>query len=364
MKTGLLFVLMSAVVFAGCRSQSRVNQQLLERELRLQEDCIWRLKWAMEDQQRALDDARAQADTFKKEADTVRGKAASGPDLSPPSSILAPAESGRDSEAPRLPPAPGASPGDAPLVEPPPSGAPSLRAPGTSSEPSAPRRRNPPRSREAFEGPAITQASAVSELRSRTSDKENPPERLNPDLTIDRIVLNEAVSGGLNLDGKPGDELLGVVIEQRDAKDARMIAPGDVSIVVVDPAIEGKASKIARWDFDADEVAKHVRRNREGAALQFELPWPKMPEHSDLRLFVRFTTYDGRKLEANLPIEVQLTSGGGWKQKQEVSPATHEEIEPPAAPSEVDAPEPPKPEDAPPSEPPPAERRSKWSPNR
>jgi hypothetical protein len=363
MKTGLLFVLMSAVLFSGCRSQSRVNQQLLERELRLQEDCIWRLRWALEDQQRALDDARAQADTSKKEADTVRGKAASGPDLSPPSSILAPAESGRDSEAPRLPPAPGASPGDAPLVEPP-SAAPSLRAPGSSNGPNSPRRSNPPRPREAFEGPAITQASAVSELPRRTSDAEKPPERLNPDLTIDRIVLNEALSGGLNLDGKPGDELLGVAIEQRDAKDARMIAPGDVSIIVVDPALEGKASKIARWDFDADEVAKHVRRNREGAALQFELPWPKIPEHGDLRLFVRFTTYDGRKLEANLPIEVQLTGSGGWKQKLEVAPAVHEEAASPATTSDVGAPEPPKPEDASPSEPPPAERRSKWSPNR
>jgi hypothetical protein len=363
MKPGLLFVLMSAVLFSGCRSQSRVNQQLLERELRLQEDCIWRLKWAMEDQQRALDDARAQADTFKKEADTVRGKAASGPDLTPPSSILAPAESGRDSEAPRLPPAPGVPAGDD-LVTPPPSGAPSLRAPGTSREPNSPRRSNPPRSKEAFEGPAITQASAVSELRGKSSESENPPERLNPDLTIDRIVLNEALSGGLNLDGKPGDELLGVAIEQRDAKDARMIAPGDVSIVVVDPALDGKASKIARWDFDADEVAKHVRRNREGAALQFELSWPKLPTHSDLRLFVRFTTYDGRKLEANLPIEVQLMASGGWKQKPEVSPAVHEEAEPQAAPSEIDAPEPPIAEDTPPSEPPPAARRSKWSPNR
>jgi hypothetical protein len=353
---------MSAVLFSGCRSQSRVNQQLLERELRLQEDCIWQLKWALEDQQRALDDARAQADTFKKEADTVRGKAASGPDLTPPSTILAPAQGGRDSEAPRLPPAPGIPSGD--IVEPPPGGAPSLRAPGTSREPNSPRRSNPPRQKDAFEGPAITQASAVSELRPRTRDAENPPERLNPDLTIDRIVLNESLSGGLNLDGKPGDEMLGVAIEQRDANDARMIAPGDVSIVVVDPALDGKASKIARWDFDEEEVGRHVRRNREGAALQFELPWPKLPEHSDLRLFVRFTTYDGRKLEANLPIEVQLMESGGWKQKPEVAPVVHEEAEPPVTPSEADAPAPPNPEEAPTSEPPPAARRSKWSPNR
>ena len=85
-----------------------------------------------------------------------------------------------------------------------------------------------------------------------------------------------------------------------------MLAPGDVSIVVVDPALAGREARIARWNFDADEVAQHVRRNRDGGSLHFELPWPTPPQHSDLRLFVRFTTYDGRRLEANLPIEVQL----------------------------------------------------------
>jgi hypothetical protein len=136
-----------------------------------------------------------------------------------------------------------------------------------------------------------------------------------------------------------------------------------VSIVVVDPALDGKAAKIARWDFDSDEVAKHVRRGREGAALQFELPWPKQPEHSDLRLFVRFTAYDGRKLEANLPIEVQMVGSSGWK-KSQVSLAVHEEQEPAAPPDNAEPEEPATLEDPPEHDPPAASRRSKWAPNR
>ena len=111
--------------------------------------------------------------------------------------------------------------------------------------------------------------------------------------------------------------MLSVAIEQRDANDARVLGPGDVSIVVVDPALEGRAARIARWDFEADDLADHVRRNRDGGSLQFELPWSTQPEHSDLRVFVRFTTYDGRRLEANLPIEVPLGDFGfldhGWR---------------------------------------------------
>ncbi|MCC7085275.1 MAG: hypothetical protein IT427_09740 [Pirellulales bacterium] len=359
MKTALCCVGLSLLAFAGCRSSSRINQQLLERELRLQEDCIWKLKWQIEDQQRALDDARAQAETYRKEADAVRGKAASGPDLAPPSSILAPAEGGgRDTEAPRLPPAPSVA---EPLIE---RG--TEIAPPTISPPPGTRgshRGNPLRPRSEKHEPKLVQAGATSSASraKRLVDSPDPPERLNPDLTIDRIVLNEKLSGGLNLDGKMGDELLGVAIEQRDAQDARMIAPGDVSIVVVDPALDGQAAKIARWDFDADEVAKHVRRNRDGAALQFELPWPRQPEHNDLRLFVRFTTYDGRKLEANLPIEVQPADRGGWKQSQ-VSLAAHEQE--PATPSDAETDVPQNPEDRPMSESPPARRQPKWSPDR
>lgn len=352
MKSGLLFVVLSAVLFSGCRTQSRVNQQLLERELRLQEDCIWKLKWALEDQQRALDDARQQMETYRKEADALRGKTATGPDLSPPSSILAPAEGGgRDSEAPRLPPAPIIERGTE--VDPrslqPPTTAPSGPGGGGSGQ------TDPPRSRTESSGPALTQATAIMPETAvqRPIDSTRTPERLNPDLTIDRIVLDEKASGGLNLDGKPGDELLSVAIEQRDENDKRIIAPGDVSIVVVDPAIDGKASKIARWDFDAEEAAKCIRRSRDGATMQFELPWPKQPVHSDLRLFVRFTTYDGRKLEANLPIEVQL-AGGAWT-KSRVALAAHEENAGNDSTSD---------EETTLSEPPPRARSSKWSPDR
>ena len=92
-------------------------------------------------------------------------------------------------------------------------------------------------------------------------------------------------------------------------------APGDISIVVVDPAIEGNAGRIARWSFDADQIAQYVRRNHDGGSLRFELHWPSSPEHSDLRLFVRFTTFDGRRLEANLPIEAQVADAESAKHR-------------------------------------------------
>jgi hypothetical protein len=148
---------------------------------------------------------------------------------------------------------------------------------------------------------------------------------LDPDVNVDRIVLNPNLTGALDAQNQATARVLSVSIEQRDASDARVLAPGDVSIVVVDPALDGRAGRIARWDFESDEVAQHVRRNREGGSLQFELPWPTPPQHNDLRLYVRFTTFDGRRLEANLPIDVPLADFGfvdhGWRKSSMPSPA-------------------------------------------
>ena len=88
MKAGILVFLAGLSLLplsSGCASmyRNRVNQDLWERELRLQEDCIYRLKWQLEDTQRALAEANQRLGTANKAADVMRG----GPELRlPPSS--------------------------------------------------------------------------------------------------------------------------------------------------------------------------------------------------------------------------------------------------------------------------------------
>jgi hypothetical protein len=314
MKAGIVLYLAGLFLLplsTGCNSmyRNRVNQDLWERELRLQEDCIYRLKWQLEDTQRALAEANQRLGTANKAADVMRG----GPALTlPPSS-----PGNRGGEAPpALPPAPNlpeVQPGQEFIPGSP--STPGKNSGGTNVKP-APAE---------LHGPALTKADAASPPSNPLRAEDASADKLNPDTEVDRISLNPALTGALDRHGNPTNELLSVVIDQRDARDARVVAPGDVSIVVVDPALEGREAKIARWDFDSDEVAKHVRRNRDGGSLQFELPWPKPPEHSDLRLFVRFTAFDGRKLEANLPIETRLadTKRREWS-KSKVALADHE----------------------------------------
>ncbi len=306
MKTSLFvaFLLLPVVLSLGCAAayKDQVNQQLWLRELRLMEDCNYRLKWQIEDMQHALDEANARIQTLSKETGTLRDRGSStGPDLTLPPALRSPGGSGRDSEAPTLPPAPGTTD-----VQPGREFTPGKSSPPPNSSGAilpADRERDDDVSKVSFTSPAGQKARAA--------------DRLDPDVNVDRIVLNPALTGALDAQNQSSSRLLSVAIEQRDANDVRVLAPGDVSIVVVDPALEGRAARIARWDFEADNLAEHVRRNRDGGALAFELPWPAQPAHSDLRVFVRFTTYDGRRLEANLPIEVPLGDFGfldhGWR---------------------------------------------------
>jgi hypothetical protein len=307
MKTGIFVATLPLLLLAsGCNMyKNRVNQQLWEREMRLEENCIYQLRWQLEDKQRELDAANARADSLSRQTDVLKDQT-QGPNFSPPPALSAPTGGGRGTEAPRLPPAP-----KLPDVD---IGQPFI--PG-SSTPSG----NPPAgsgsSNRSYDGhgPALSQASYTVPVGNATRSKERTDEKLNPDAEVDRILLNPGLTGETNASGKPGSGVLNVVIEQRDARGSRVLAPGDVSIVVVDPALEGSAARIAKWSYDSDQIAQYVRRNHDGGSLRFELHWPTPPEHSDLRLFVRFTTFDGRRLEANLPIEAQVADAEAAKHR-------------------------------------------------
>ena len=103
--------------------------------------------------------------------------------------------------------------------------------------------------------------------------------------------------------GSSGDEGLRVVVEPRDADGKLIAARGDVAIVVMDPVKEGSAARLARWDFSAEEAARHAKGTKPGGGLHFILQWPDAaPTTDDLLLFVRLTTPDGQQFVAEFAL--------------------------------------------------------------
>lgn len=130
------------------------------------------------------------------------------------------------------------------------------------------------------------------------------------DEVVTQITLNRKLTGGHNVDAHPGDEGVMVVVEPLNAAGDLVEVPGQVSIVVLDPAIEGEAARVARWDFDSQEAAEHLKRTPLGDGLHFDLRWPHSPPvHRVLNLYVRYTTADGRRLQAEKQIEVDPPKG-------------------------------------------------------
>jgi hypothetical protein len=126
---------------------------------------------------------------------------------------------------------------------------------------------------------------------------------------VDHIYLNPRLTGGLDLDGVPGDEALSVLIEPRNQAGAVVPAAGEVVLVVLDPQLQGPGARFARWDFEASETQQFLRTETLDRGLLFRLPWPNPPPaHGRLHLFVRYITGEGRPLEAERVIQVRVAA--------------------------------------------------------
>ena len=272
---GLLacFVLLSA----GCRGG---RNEIVERELRLQEDKIFQLEDMVDQCHAMLESSRRENEALKQHGDSSASDStstgsASGPSLSVPPGISGTSRDGDDFEPLDLQP---------PKIE---SGVPTD---GSGPSIDAPRAKTP---------------------AAGTAFRDEPPS----DERLDRIVINKQLTGGRDAIGDHQDEGLMVVFEPRGASGRWVQALGDVSIVVLDPTKRGAESRVARWNFTADEAAAHFRKSALGRGFHFELPWPSKPPTSrSLKLYVRLRTPEGEKFiaEATVPVDPPGGHGDGW----------------------------------------------------
>jgi hypothetical protein len=378
-------VLLMGLLMLGCRTDPRITA--LENELRLQEDRIYELQDSLKTAQESLEASQQDGEASRKDegesdaaSERISPRALAPPEppakLAPaerkPAKTTTPSGSPKTEELPELQiemPAPGdfktdvpetlkstPAPGELPL--------PKLRdAPKAIPNPS--RGKDAPGEAPPFQpgankgaGPALPRADAGS---------------IDPaSARVQKITLDELLTGAFDVDGRPGDDGLSVVVQPLDDNGRRAVAAGPISVVVIDPAISGEAARVARWDFTAEETAAMYRKSGSAEGFHLELRWPDQTaiRHDELRLFVRYTTADGRKLHAEKPIEVALAGGPpprdatarstpAWRRKEVIEPQPQT---PDFSSSRLESPAPPPPpSDAPVAQ---SSRRPTWSPER
>lgn len=119
------------------------------------------------------------------------------------------------------------------------------------------------------------------------------------DKHVTHIIINPYLTTGHDFDSKPGDDGIAILIEPRNGDDQLVPVAGQTSIVVLDPALDGDAARVARWDFSAEEAARRVKTGEDrNPGVSFKLPWPgSVPKHSKLHVFVRMQIDEGKVLE-------------------------------------------------------------------
>lgn len=336
---GQVVLLAVGLTALGCQV-SKQDAELLERDLRVQEDEIYALRDCVDTYQQKLAACRSENRALRKELAARGGLADDFVIPGGPPVELAPAQQlppgdqpppSAESEPPlesapgRLPEAPPfQSPAIAPPSETQPEGVPLESIP---PEESLPAERPPAEevpaqssSKPSSSGTELAQYTAPRSrnLLERIGRPATEQEVVDPvhDLEVTEITLNNMLTGGMNRDKLHGDEGILVVVEPRNPQNQIVEAFGDVSVVVLDPALEGEAARVARWDITSQELEHHFRNRQFGKGFQLRLPWPgDPPQHSTLHLFVRFVAADGRKLIVDRPLEIEPPGGtkpGGW----------------------------------------------------
>ncbi|MEI8373358.1 MAG: hypothetical protein WCJ35_11070 [Planctomycetota bacterium] len=122
---------------------------------------------------------------------------------------------------------------------------------------------------------------------------------------VAQITLHPALTGGIGSGSRPSDEGLLVVVEPRDFGGNIVNASGDISVALLDPALNGEQARLGRWDFAVAQTQTMIRTGSQ-QGIHLRLPWTSTPAHDRLKVFVRYTTRDGRKLQTERLIAVAL----------------------------------------------------------
>lgn len=140
----------------------------------------------------------------------------------------------------------------------------------------------------------------------------NAPEGVRPepvDGRVTHLFLNPLLTRGVNLDSTPGDDGLSLVLEPRNQAGEFVPHAATMTIVVLDPTKSGDAARVARWNLDEKLVRQRINRTSTGRGIHLQLPWAGgPPATSQVKLYVQYTTSDGRKVEAQHDVMLNNTA--------------------------------------------------------
>jgi hypothetical protein len=294
-------------VTLGCKSD--LSQQLLERELRYQEDQIYSLQDELQLARLRLERTAEENSSLRRQLG-VDGPAASPrptparvPAILPPPVAVPPAVRIPDGGA--APPArtPTAPPID--LAPPALEGVPPLPQGAEMAPPALPIVDDPPLALPPAAA-TVPATRVVQPLAFEAPVEENG--------RPSRLVINRQQTQCVDADSDGRSEGLVIVFEPRNDAERLVTADGDVHVTVYDATAgadptTGQGAAIARWQVPAAEAAGRFRRTSRQRGVSLSLPWQAEPPTGEhVRVHVTMTPASGPPLEADATIPTRITA--------------------------------------------------------
>ncbi len=131
-------------------------------------------------------------------------------------------------------------------------------------------------------------------------------ERLDLLYTVKRIRIG-AGTGGVDADGKPGDDAVKIVLEPIDQHGSIIKVAGSAKVQIFDLAAPEAKNLLFERTHDPNTVTKHWTSGFMGGYFAFTCPLPAPPEQAKLTARVEFTEYlTGKTFTTQKVIKVAL----------------------------------------------------------
>jgi len=300
-------IVMAVGVAVGCKSD--LNQQLLERELRYQEDQIYQLQDELQEKCARLDSVASENTSLRRQlgvgdTDPVGRTRPARPTPATPAAPIAVPPAIQVPPAISVPPAINVPP----AIQVPDAGRPPAAAPRVPGGLAPPALDNIP--------PLPVKPSSVTEpiplsLPAPADAAAKPaPAPVAVPVAYDqplsegrpvRLVVNSATTACFDDNGDGRSDGINVTFEPRDAAEKLVPAPGAVSIAVFETA--DPSTPLATWTIPATQAEAHFRRTTRLRGMHFPLRWTGVPPMGDhVRVVVQLTGADGSVLDTDATV--------------------------------------------------------------
>jgi hypothetical protein len=130
------------------------------------------------------------------------------------------------------------------------------------------------------------------------------PEHADVLLRAEQLAFHQMMTGTRDIDGRPGDEALNVVLmpQTKDGETIRLV--GDLEVEALDLSRPEGQQQIGAWKYTSEQARELWHSGFLASGFQIDVPWDARTAGPDVLLHARLKTPDGRQFDASHQVRV------------------------------------------------------------